>query len=76
MTELETGAWISASEKSAQVRKEFKERTSGFSYQNVDVFVLQSPTENRRDLVHRMQFSVGFVRFEVLRNSVHGKRHL
>ena len=28
MTELETGAWISASKKSAEVRKEFKKRTS------------------------------------------------
>ena len=28
--------------KSAQVKKEFKKRTSGSSYQNVDLFILQS----------------------------------
>ena len=41
------GDWcLDICSRSAQVRKEFKKRTSGSSYQNVDVFIFQSLAEN------------------------------
>ena len=65
----------SRSEKSAQVRKEFKKRTSGSSYRNVDIFILESLAENGRNFIYRVQISFAF-NFEFRRNSVNGERHL
>ena len=53
------------------------ERTSGYLYQNVYMFIHQSFTENWRDLLYRVQFlSFNIIDCEFWRNGVHGERHL
>jgi hypothetical protein len=71
MTELETGAWISAQ---GQHKSEKTLRRARAPYQDVDVFILQGLAENRRDLIHRIAFNV--FDFEFRRNSVNAERHL
>ena len=57
---------------------EFKKRTSGSLYQNVDMVIVQSLAENGRDFLHSTQLSGVFkvFKFEVRRNSVIRERHL